>query len=71
MLKRRPTIRDHSAEANLFARRTFIAFMGVVVLLLLLFSNIFDLDEEKTFTTCYAVAHSGLFPQKSRGNKPD
>ncbi|WP_440875502.1 penicillin-binding protein 2 [Thalassotalea sp. PLHSN55] len=42
--RKRVAIRNHSAEANLFARRTFIAFMGVVVLLLLLFSNIFDLE---------------------------
>ena len=41
---KRVAIRDQSAEANLFARRTFIAFCGVVVLLLVLFSNIFDLE---------------------------
>lgn len=42
--KRRVAIRNHTAEANLFARRTFIAFIGVLALLLLLFSNIFDLE---------------------------
>ena len=41
--KKRVAIRNHSAEANLFARRTFITFMGVIVLSLLLFSNIYDL----------------------------
>ena len=28
-LKKRVAIRNHSAEANLFARRTFITFIGV------------------------------------------
>lgn len=41
--KKRVAIRNHSAEANLFARRTFITFIGVIVLSLLLFSNIYDL----------------------------
>jgi penicillin-binding protein 2 len=41
---KRIAIRNHSAEANLFARRTFIAFIGVLVLLLILFSNIYDLE---------------------------
>jgi len=41
---KRVAIRNHSAEANLFARRTFIAFIGVLVLLLTLFSNIYDLE---------------------------
>jgi len=41
---RRVIIRNHSAEANLFARRTFIAFMGVMVLLLVLFSNVYSLQ---------------------------
>lgn len=41
---KRVAIRNHSAEANLFARRAFIAFIGVMVLLLILFSNIYDLE---------------------------
>jgi len=41
---KRVTIRNHSAEANLFARRAFIALLGVVVLLLILFSNIYELE---------------------------
>ncbi len=41
---KRVAIRNHSAEANLFARRTFITFIGVVLMLILLFSNIFDLE---------------------------
>ncbi|SEK44688.1 penicillin-binding protein 2 [Colwellia chukchiensis] len=42
--KKRVAIRDHSAEANLFARRAFITFISVVVLCLVLFSNIYDLE---------------------------
>lgn len=41
--KKRVAIRNHSAEANLFARRTFITFIGVIILSLLLFSNVYDL----------------------------
>ena len=41
---KRVAIRNHSAEANLFARRTFFAFLGVIALLLILFSNIYDLE---------------------------
>jgi len=41
---RRIAIRNHSAEANLFARRTFIAFSGVVILLLVLLGNVFTLQ---------------------------
>jgi penicillin-binding protein 2 len=41
---KRVAIRNHSAEANLFARRTFISFIGVVALLLILVSNIYDLE---------------------------
>ena len=43
-MARRVVIRNHSAEANLFARRTFIAFVGVLVLLLILFSNLYSLQ---------------------------
>ncbi|NMP31021.1 penicillin-binding protein 2 [Thalassotalea sp. M1531] len=41
---KRVSIRNHTAEANLFARRTFIAFIGVVVMLLILFSNVYNLE---------------------------
>jgi len=41
---RRIVIRNHSAEANLFARRTFYAFIGVLILLLILFSNVYTLQ---------------------------
>ena len=41
---KRVAIRNHSAEANLFARRTFIAFVGIMVMLLILLSNIYDLE---------------------------
>lgn len=44
MAPRRVIIRNHSAEANLFARRTFIAFACVLVLLAILFSNIYNLQ---------------------------
>jgi len=44
MSPRRVIIRNHSAEANLFARRTFIAFVGILFLLLLLFSNVYSLQ---------------------------
>ncbi len=46
MAPRRVIIRNHSAEANLFARRTFIAFASVLVLLLILFSNVYSLQVE-------------------------
>lgn len=42
--KKRDAIRDHSAEANLFARRAFITFIGVLVLSLILYSNIYNLE---------------------------
>lgn len=42
--KKRVAIRNHSAEANLFARRTFISFIAVLILLLVLFSNVYDLE---------------------------
>ncbi|MBL4823122.1 MAG: penicillin-binding protein 2 [Colwellia sp.] len=44
MAPRRIVIRNHSAEANLFARRTFIVFVGVLLLLLILFNNIYSLQ---------------------------
>jgi penicillin-binding protein 2 len=42
--KKRVVIRNHSAEANLFARRTFITFTAIIILSLVLFSNIYDLQ---------------------------
>jgi len=41
---RRVVIRNHSAEANLFARRAFITLCGVIVLLLVLLANVFNLQ---------------------------
>ena len=41
---KRVSIRNHTAEANLFARRSFIAFIGVVIMILILFSNVYDLE---------------------------
>ncbi len=46
MAPRRVIIRNNSAEANLFTRRVFIAFAGVILLLLVLFSNIYSLQVE-------------------------
>jgi len=40
---KRVSIKNHTAEANLFARRAFIAFIGLLVLILILFSNIYNL----------------------------
>lgn len=45
MLKnKRVVIRNHSAEANLFARRAFIALFGMFILSLVLFNNIYSLE---------------------------
>jgi penicillin-binding protein 2 len=44
MLKHRPTIRDHSAEANLFARRAFVGFVFVLGLVAVLLSNIYTIQ---------------------------
>jgi len=41
---RRVTIRNKSAEANLFARRAFITFVGVIAMVLILFSNVYNLE---------------------------
>lgn len=41
---KRVVIRNHSAEANLFARRAFFTLLGVVLMTLMLFNNIFDLQ---------------------------
>lgn len=44
MAPRRVIIRNQTAEANLFARRSFIAFCGVLLLLIVLFANVFTLQ---------------------------
>jgi penicillin-binding protein 2 len=41
---KRVVIRNHSAEANLFARRAFITLLGVIVIILVLFNNIYELE---------------------------
>ena len=43
-MSKRVSIRNHSAEANLFARRTFITFVGVIVMLLILINNAYELE---------------------------
>ncbi|WJG07823.1 penicillin-binding protein 2 [Aliiglaciecola sp. LCG003] len=47
MAPKRITIKDHSAEANLFTRRTFIAMILVLVMMLLLISNLYYLQVER------------------------
>ena len=42
--KARVSIRNHTAEANLFARRALITFLGVLVMIVILFSNIYSLE---------------------------
>ncbi|WP_286890530.1 penicillin-binding protein 2 [Pseudoalteromonas sp. ESRF-bin5] len=44
MLKQRPTIRDHSAEANLFARRAFVGFVFVLGLVAVLITNLYNVQ---------------------------
>ena len=44
MRKHRPTIRDHSAEANLFARRAFVGFVFVTLLIGVLLSNLYNIQ---------------------------
>ncbi|MFY8272808.1 penicillin-binding protein 2 [Pseudoalteromonas sp. SSDWG2] len=44
MLRKRTPIRDHSAEANLFARRAFTAFIFVLLLVAILISNLYNLQ---------------------------
>ncbi len=41
---RRVILRNKTAEANLFARRTFITLAGVLTMVLILFSNIYNLQ---------------------------
>ncbi|GAB55253.1 penicillin-binding protein 2 [Glaciecola punicea ACAM 611] len=47
MAKARQTIRDHSAEANLFARRAFFSAIFVFGLMSLLLINLYDLQVNK------------------------
>jgi len=44
MVRKRQTIRDHSAEANLFARRAFVSVFFVVGLLSLIMVNLYHLQ---------------------------
>lgn len=44
MVKKRQTIRDHSAEANLFARRAFLSMLFVVLCLSLIIANLYNLQ---------------------------
>jgi penicillin-binding protein 2 len=47
------TIRDHTAEANLFARRAFVSMLFVITLMSLLFYNLYDLqvNQYETYQT--------------------
>ncbi|WP_283710479.1 penicillin-binding protein 2 [Pseudoalteromonas prydzensis] len=53
MRKHRPTIRDHSAEANLFARRAFVGFVFVTILVAMLLSNLYTIqvDDHQEYQT--------------------
>ncbi|MBE0456548.1 penicillin-binding protein 2 [Pseudoalteromonas sp. KG3] len=53
MRKHRPTIRDHSAEANLFARRAFVGFVFVTLLVAVLLSNLYTIqvDDHQDYQT--------------------
>ncbi|TMO26906.1 penicillin-binding protein 2 [Pseudoalteromonas sp. S4741] len=53
MIKRRPTIRDHSAEANLFARRAFVGFIFILALVAILLSNLYTIqvDDHQDYQT--------------------
>ena len=44
MQRKRQAIRDHSAEANLFARRATIAFIIVVAMLGIVLNNLYSLQ---------------------------
>ena len=44
MATKRVSIRNHTAEANLFARRAFFTLLGVLAMLLTLFYNAFQLE---------------------------
>lgn len=44
MSKAKQTIQDHSAEANLFARRAFFSGLFVIALMLLILVNLYDLQ---------------------------
>ncbi|WP_018690960.1 penicillin-binding protein 2 [Algicola sagamiensis] len=47
MSRKRVAIRDHSAEANLFARRAFFSFIIVTIAVLILFINLYHLQVEQ------------------------
>lgn len=47
MVQKRIPIKDHSAEANLFMRRSFIAMLLVIVMMLVLLSNLYYLQVER------------------------
>lgn len=47
MAPKRIAIKDHTAEANLFARRSFIALVSVAALMLMLVSNLYYLQVER------------------------
>ena len=47
MHRKRQTIRDHTAEANLFARRATIAFVIVILMLGIVLRNIYSLQVEQ------------------------
>ena len=53
MRRRRSQIRDYTAEANLFARRAIVAFMGIIVLVGILLANLYyiQVDQYQDYKT--------------------
>ncbi|WP_299689567.1 penicillin-binding protein 2 [uncultured Vibrio sp.] len=44
MLRKRSQIRDYKAEARLFTRRAFVAFVGIIVMMSLLVVNLYNIQ---------------------------
>lgn len=59
MARQRVIIRDHTAEANLFARRSFFTLLGIAVLLSILISNLYYLQ----------VTRHADYQTRSNGNR--
>ncbi|WP_430876384.1 penicillin-binding protein 2 [Gilliamella sp. G0441] len=57
--KKRTNIRDHSAETNLFLRRALFAFVGIIILIIILLCNLADLQ----------IANFSYYSTKSNNNR--
>ncbi len=53
MNRSREHLRDHEQEVRLFRRRAFMAFFGLILLVVALISNLYKLqiDDFKSYTT--------------------